>query len=111
MIDLSPEATTLLLATVGVLFLLLVVSFQSRARVFTQYLHHMTGVRLSPRDVARVYRERGQGGVRDMFLELIIREDLRDGPRITPDTPVDGEPPAGVDPPVEGDPPAGGDGR
>jgi hypothetical protein len=30
-----------------------------------------------------------------MFLELIIREDLRDGPRITPDTPVDGEPPAG----------------
>jgi hypothetical protein len=24
-----------------------------------------------------------------MFLELIIREDLRDSPRITPDTPPD----------------------
>lgn len=89
MIDLSPEATTLLLTTVGVLIVLLIVSFQSRARVFTQYLLHMTGIRLSSRDVARVYRERGQGGVRDMFLELIIREDLRDGPRITPDTPAD----------------------
>jgi hypothetical protein len=89
MIDLSPEATTLLLTTVGVLIVLLIVSFQSRARVFTQYLQHMTGIRLSPRDVARIYRERGQGGVRDMFLELIIREDLRDGPRITPDTPAD----------------------
>ena len=95
MIDLSPEATTLLLATVGVLVVLLVVSFQSRARMFTQYLHHMTGIQLSHREVARVYRDRGQGGVRDMFLELIIREDLRDGPRITPDTPVDGEPLAG----------------
>jgi hypothetical protein len=89
MIDLSPEATTLLLATVGVLVLLLVVSFQSRARVFTQYLQHMTGIRLKSRDVARVFRERGQGGVRDMFLELIIREDLRDGPRVTPDSPAD----------------------
>jgi hypothetical protein len=89
MIDLSPEAATLLLATLGVLLVLLVVSFQSRARVFTQYLHHMTGIRLSPRDVARIYRERGQGGVRDMFLELIIREDLRDGPRVTPDSPAD----------------------
>jgi hypothetical protein len=89
MIDLSPEATTLLLVTVGVLILLLVVSFQSRARVFTQYLRHMTGIRLKPRDVARVFRERGQGGVRDMFLELIIREDLRDGPRVTPDSPAD----------------------
>ena len=89
MIDLSPEATTLLLTTVGVLIVLLIVSFQSRARVFTQYLRHMTGIRLSSRDVARIYRERGQGGVRDMFLELIIREDLRDGPRITPDTPAD----------------------
>ncbi len=89
MIDLSPEATTLLLATVGVLIVLLIVSFQSRARVFTQYLQHMTGIRLSSRDVGRIFRERGQAGVRDMFLELIIREDLRDGPRITPDTPAD----------------------
>jgi len=89
MIDLSPEAATLLLATLGVLLVLLVVSFQSRARVFTQYLRHMTGIRLSPHDVGRIFRERGQGGVRDMFLELIIREDLRDGPRITPDSPAD----------------------
>ena len=88
-IDLSPQMTAILVATAGVLVLLLLVSFLSRPRVFTQYLEHMTGIKLSPRDVARVYKSRGKGGVRDMFLELIIREDLKDGPRVTPDSKPD----------------------
>lgn len=88
MIELSPHMTTLLLVSVGVLLFLLIVSFVSRARVFTQYLEHMTGIELKPREVARVFRARGKAGVREMFLELIIREDLRDGPPITPDTPA-----------------------
>lgn len=98
MLDLSPGTMTVLLVSTGVLVLLLIVSFLSRPRVFTQYLAHMTGIRLSPRDVARVFHARGQSGVRDMFLELIIHEDLRNGPRITPDTPPDTEilaPPSG----------------
>ncbi len=89
MIDLTPQATTYLLVTTGVLMLLLVVSMLSRPRVFTQYLRHMTGISLSPRDVARVYRARGQGGVRDLFLDLIIRQDLADGPKVTPDSSPD----------------------
>ena len=86
MIELSWQATTYLVTAVGVLLFLLIVSFLSRPRVFTQYLQAMTGIRLSARDVARVYKQRGKAGVRDMFLELIIREDLKSSPRITPDT-------------------------
>ena len=89
MIDLPPQVTTLLLTTTGVLLLLLVVSLLSRARVFTQYLRHMTGITLLPRDVARVYRARGQAGVRDLFLDLIIRQDLAEGPKVTPDSAPD----------------------
>ncbi len=91
MIDLSPQMNTILVAGAGVLLLLLVVSFLSRPRVFTQYLHTMTGIRLSARDGARVYKRRGKAGVRDMFLELIIREDVKGGPRITPDSAPDTE--------------------
>ncbi len=91
MIDLSPQMNTVLVASAGVLLVLLVVSFLSRPRVFTQYLHTMTGIRLSARDVARVYKQRGKAGVRDMFLELIIREDVKTGPRITPDSAPDTE--------------------
>jgi hypothetical protein len=91
MIDLSPQVNMFLVVSVGVLLLLLVVSFLSRPRVFTQYLHTMTGIRLSARDVARVFKQRGKAGVRDMFLELIIREDLKSGPRITPDSVPDTE--------------------
>ena len=40
----------------------------------------MTGIKLSPRDVASVFKERGKDGVRELFLELIIREDVRRGP-------------------------------
>ena len=91
MIDLSPQMNTYLVAAAGVLLVLLVVSFLSRPRVFTQYLHTMTGIKLSARDVARVYKQRGKAGVRDMFLELIIREDVKTGPRITPDSMPDTE--------------------
>lgn len=91
MIELSLETVELLLLSTGFLLLVLVVSVLSRPRIFTQYLHHMTGIRLSARDVSRVYKKRGKAGVREMFLDLIIREDLKDGPVITPDTPPDRE--------------------
>ena len=64
----------------GVLLVILVISFRSRAVVFCQYLEAMTGIRLKPSDVRRVYRERGRNGVRELFLDLIIREDLKQGP-------------------------------
>lgn len=91
MVDLSPQMTTFLVVGVGVLLLLLIASFLSRPRVFTQYLKHMSGIRLSARDVAHVYRQRGKAGVRDLFIEAIIREDAKDGPRLTPDSIPDTE--------------------
>ena len=69
----------------GVLLIILVVSFRSRAVVFCQYLEAMTGIRLKPSDVRRVYREQGRNGVRELFLDLIIREDLEEGPIDIPD--------------------------
>lgn len=62
------------------LLLILIVSFRSRAVVFCQYLEAMTGIRLKPSDVRRVYRQNGRNGVRELFLDLIIREDLKEGP-------------------------------
>jgi hypothetical protein len=61
----------------GLLFLILVVSFRSRATVFCQYLKAMTGIELKPRDVGNVFKAQGQDGVRELFLDLIIKEDLR----------------------------------
>lgn len=89
--EMSPQVLVIFLAATGALLLVLVLSIMMRPRIFTQYLEHMTGIQLSPRDVARVFKTRGKAGVRDMFLELIIMEDLRDGPKITPDTPPDRE--------------------
>ena len=66
-----------LLAIAGVLVLILVVSFRSRAIVFCQYLKAMTGVELKPRQVRSVFKDQGKDGVREMFLDLIIKEDLR----------------------------------
>jgi hypothetical protein len=63
-----------------ILLVILVVSFRSRAVVFCQYLEAMTGVKLSPSDVKREFAQRGRNGVREMFLDLIIREDLKEGP-------------------------------
>lgn len=70
-----------------VLLIILVVSFNSRSRVFCQYLRHMSGIRLKPREVKQVFQAKGRPGVRELFLDLIIREDLKDSPPITPDTP------------------------
>ena len=69
----------------GVLLLILVVSFRSRAVVFCQYLEAMTGISLKPSDVRRVYRERGREGVRELFLDLIIRADLQEQGPLDPD--------------------------
>lgn len=69
------------------LSLILIISFRSRARVFCQYLRLMTGIHLTPGEVKRVFRLRGQQGVRDLFLDLMIREDLKDASRVTPETP------------------------
>jgi len=72
------------LAFATVLLLILVISFRSRAVVFCQYLETMSGIRLEPSDVRRVFKQSGQNGVRELFLDLIIREDLKEGP-IVPD--------------------------
>jgi hypothetical protein len=68
-----------------VLLVILVISFRSRAVVFCQYLETMTGIRQRPSDVRRVYNQGGKNGVREMFLDLIIREDLKEGPTEIPD--------------------------
>ena len=72
------------LAFAAILLAILVISFRSRAVVFCQYLEAMTGIKLSPKDVRRVYRQSGRNGVRELFLDLIIREDLKEGPIVIP---------------------------
>jgi hypothetical protein len=75
---------TMLLAFAGVLLVILIISFRSRAVVFCQYLQAMTGIKLKPHEVARVFRQRGKDGVREFFLDLIIKEDLKQGPLVIP---------------------------
>ena len=70
-----------------ILLILLGVSFASRAWVFCQYLRHMTGIQLTPGEVKKVFHLRGKSGVRELFLDLLIREDLKDSPLVTPETP------------------------
>ena len=77
------------LAFALLLLVILVISFRSRAVVFCQYLKTMTGIALSPSDVRRVFKESGRVGVRDMFLDLIIREDLKEGPIQVPPSDLD----------------------
>ncbi len=89
--EMSPQVLAIFLVATGALLFVLLVSILMRPRIFTQYREHMTGIMLTPRDVAHVFKTRGKAGVRDMFLELIIMEDLRDGRKITPDTPPDRE--------------------
>ncbi|HVQ54485.1 MAG TPA: hypothetical protein VMT25_04860 [Thermoanaerobaculia bacterium] len=67
------------------LLFLLIVSFRSRSYVFCQYLKTMTGIRLRPSEVRRAFKTGGCEGVRAMFLDLIIREDLKAGPVAIPD--------------------------
>ena len=91
-LEFSPSVTVKLLASGGIVILLtlLVISFMSRARVFCQYLSHMTGIELKPVTVRRIYRQKGRGGVRDMLISLLIQEDLADPNRVvTPDTKPD----------------------
>lgn len=88
----ADNLTTMMpIAFAAILLLILIVSFRSRAVVFCQYLAAMTGIRLKPSDVRRVYRERGRNGVRELFLDLIIREDLKEGPIDIPDEPAPAE--------------------
>ena len=77
----------ILAAIAGSLLLILIVSFRSRARVFCQYLRLMTGISLTPREVNRVFRQHGREGVRELFLDLLIRQDLEDASTVTPETP------------------------
>jgi len=92
-LDFTPEIVLRLgaVAAVLVLLLLLLASFLSRARVFCQYLAHMTGIRLKPKQVRRLYASHGRPGVRDMLIELLIREDLADTsrPQVRPDSEPD----------------------
>lgn len=67
-----------------VLLVILIISFRSRAVVFCQYLETMTGIRLKPSEVRKVFDSAGRNGVREMFLDLIIREDLKEGPVVIP---------------------------
>ncbi|HYC59402.1 MAG TPA: hypothetical protein VEK79_07535 [Thermoanaerobaculia bacterium] len=83
--QLDTMSSAMPLVFAGVLLLILIISFRSRAVVFCQYLQTMTGISLKPSDVRRVYRERGRTGVRELFLDLIIREDLKEGPIDIPD--------------------------
>jgi len=76
---LSSPAGWSLIGAALILVALLVISFRSRSYVFCQYLRTMTGIRLKPRDVRDAFRRGGKGGVREMFLDLIIREDLKSG--------------------------------
>lgn len=73
------------LITAVILVIILVISFRSRARVFCQYLELMTGIELTPQEVKKIFRLRGKAGVRELFLDLLIREDLKAGP-ISPET-------------------------
>ncbi len=68
-----------------VLLLLLIISFRSRSYVFCQYLKTMTGIKLKPKDVRGRFNAGGKGGVRELFLDLIIREDLKGGPTPIPE--------------------------
>jgi hypothetical protein len=92
MLDFSQSNAVQLAAVVGIVILLalLIISFLSRARVFCQYLKHMTGIELKPVTVRRVYRASGRGGVRDMLISLLIQQDLADPERVvTPDSEPD----------------------
>jgi hypothetical protein len=79
-------------AAIGItlLLVLLVASFLSRARVFCEYLRHMTGIELRPKTVKKIYKAKGRGGVRDMLISLLVQQDLADPSRVvTPDSKPD----------------------
>jgi hypothetical protein len=83
--EMTSPASWAMLGVALVLFLLLVISFRSRAYVFCQYLKTMAGISLRPRDVRAAFKRGNKEGVRELFLDLIIREDLKSGPIPIPD--------------------------
>ncbi len=85
MLNVLSNPTFILLGCAVVLLVLLVVSFASRPRVFSQYLRAMTGIQVTPREIRRIFKQRGRTGVRELFLELLIREDLREDGVAHPD--------------------------
>jgi len=81
----SRDLTFVLLGVACALLIVLIISFASRSRVFAQYLRLLTGIQITPSEVQRVYSERGRAGVRELFLDLLIREDLAEEGVATPD--------------------------
>ena len=91
--ELVTKSDWTVLGGAALLLVLLIVSFRSRSYVFCQYLKTMTGIALKPSEVKRAFKSGGREGVREMFLDRIIREDLKGGPVAIPDGPqsaVDG---------------------
>jgi hypothetical protein len=83
--ELLTRADWTILGAALLLLALLIVSFRSRSYVFCQYLKTMTGIQLRPSDVKRSFKTGGREGVRELFLDLIIREDLKEGPAPIPE--------------------------
>jgi hypothetical protein len=84
--ELVTKADWMVLGGAALLLALLIVSFRSRSYVFCQYLKTMTGIALRPSEVRRMFKSGGKEGVREMFLDRIIREDLKEGPVAIPDS-------------------------
>ena len=78
--ELAAPASWTMLGIALALLVLLMISFRSRAYVFCQYLKTMTGIALKPSDVKAAFKRGGKESVRELFLDLIIREDLKSGP-------------------------------
>ena len=84
-LELLTRADWVVFGSAVLLLVLLIVSFRSRSYVFCQYLKTMTGIALRPTEVRRAFKSGGREGVRELFLDLIIREDLKGGPVVIPD--------------------------
>jgi hypothetical protein len=84
-LELLTQADWFVLGGALLLLTLLIVSFRSRSYVFCQYLKTMTGIALKPSEVRRAFKSGGREGVRELFLDLIIREDLKGGPVVIPE--------------------------
>ena len=90
--ELLTQADWVVFGVAIVLLLLLIVSFRSRSYVFCQYLKTMTGIALRPTEVRRAFKSGGREGVRELFLDLIIREDLKGGPVAIPEAQAESRP-------------------
>ncbi len=84
--ELLTQADWTVLGGAVLLLVLLIISFRSRSYVFCQYLKTMTGIALKPMEVKRAFKSGGREGVRELFLDRIIREDLKGGPTVIPES-------------------------